>query len=989
MPTLHWRDTQARKFVQQGYWEPRSLNEHLQEWSHRFGPRIALVEGEQQLSYFDFEQQVCCLAGGLADLGIQCGDRVLLQLPNGIAFASSFFALLRLGAWPILAMPAHREREIQALCELAEPTAYIVAERFLGYDYRPMAERQLGRQASLRHLIIAGKPSNAGVPLSALNGEIRRPAVVDPLDTALLLLSGGTTGTPKLIPRSHADYAYNAKASARLCGFAGDSVYLAALPIAHNFPLACPGLIGTLSMGGRVVFALTPGADEAFGLIAREGVTHTALVPSLVKLWLQAREWDKSDLSSLRLLQVGGARLPPELAAQVTPILGCALQQVFGMAEGLLCYTRLDDPQQVVLNTQGRPLSEADEVRLISADGQPVDDGQTGELIVRGPYTIRGYYRAEAHNQQVFDAEGFYHSGDLARWSPDGNLVVEGRLKEQINRAGEKIAAAEIEQLLREHPQIQDAAVIALADKRLGERLCACVIVRDDQTLELTDLHQHFQALGLPRHKWPDQLETLHNWPLTSIGKIDKRQLQQRFQDEAASRAAYLECGVPIREKPQELAAALVEHYLPDDLTLYEHNGEWALGIGSAACIRLLGNQLQLSIAEQRRQWPAEDLPEALGKALGELPFQDWRAYGTACFELARRLHGLPVQDGNRPPLRLDIPAVDIRLRDGTALIRALQPEALASAKARLQELDAKPLAPIRTGHAQPNVATHDAALYRGQVASAVAEIRQGRYQKLILSRKVPLKGNLDLVASYRAGRQANTPARSFIHHQGDFACVGFSPETVVEVSAQGLVGTQPLAGTRALGDSVEKEAQLRDELYSDPKEIAEHAVSVKLAFEELQAICEPQQLGVSEFMAVSRRGSVQHLSSRLRGQLRDGCNAWHAFAALFPAVTASGIPKREALQAIAAHEGAPRDLYSGCVMICDSHGMLDAALVLRTAFQHRDQAWVQAGAGIVSLSLPERELEETREKLASIAPYVHLAEHQLATVRQTAEVQP
>lgn len=988
MPSLNWRDTQARNFVQQGYWETRSLNEHLQEWSHRFGPRIALIEGEQQLSYFDFEQQVCCLAGGLADLGIRCGDRVLLQLPNGIAFASSFFALLRLGAWPILAMPAHREREIQALCELAEPTAYIVAERFLGYDYRPMAERQLDRQASLKHLIIAGEPSNAGVPLSTVNGEIRRPAVVDPLDTALLLLSGGTTGTPKLIPRSHADYAYNAKASARLCGFAGDSVFLAALPIAHNFPLACPGLIGTLSVGGKVVFARTPGADEAFGLIAREHVTHTALVPPLVKLWLQAREWDKSDLSSLRLLQVGGARLSTELAVQVTPTLGCALQQVFGMAEGLLCYTRLDDSRQVVLNTQGRPLSEADEVRLIDTNGQLVGDGETGELIVRGPYTIRGYYRAEEHNQQVFDAEGFYHSGDLARWTPDGNLVVEGRLKEQINRAGEKIAAAEIEQLLREHPLVQDAAVVALADERLGERLCACVIMQGDRSLELADLHQHFQVLGLPRHKWPDQLETLHSWPLTSIGKLDKRQLQQRFQGKTESRA-YLECCVTIHGKPQELAAALIEHYLPGDLTLYEHNGEWAVGIGSVACIRLLGSHLQLNVAEHCRQWPAENLPEALGKALRELPFQDWRAYGTACFELARRFHGLPVQESNRPPLRLDIPAVEIRLREGKALIRALQSEALASVQACVQELDANPLSSTGTAHAQLDVATHDAALYRGQVASAVAEIQQGRYQKLILSRKVPLKGKLDLVASYRAGRRANTPARSFIHQQGDFACVGFSPETVVEVSAQGLVSTQPLAGTRALGNSVAEEAQLRNELYSDPKEIAEHAVSVKLALEELQAICEPQQLGVSEFMEISRRGSVQHLSSRLRGRLRDGCNAWHAFAALFPAVTASGIPKREALHAIAAHEGSPRDLYSGCLMICDSHGMLDAALVLRTAFQHRGQAWVQAGAGIVSLSQPERELEETREKLASIAPYVRLTEPQPVSMLPTAEVQP
>ncbi|NVZ50345.1 salicylate synthase [Pseudomonas sp. B6002] len=987
MHPLHWRDTQAQHLTGGGLWQPQSLNEHLQGWARTFGPRIALIEGEQQLSYRDFEHQVCCLAGGLADLGIHSGDRVLVQLPNGIDFARTLFALLRVGAWPILAMPAHREREIQALCELAEPSAYIVAERFLGFDYRPMAERQLALCPSLKQLIIAGAVAAQGVTLASVNGALREPAKVDPHSTALLLLSGGTTGTPKLIPRSHADYAYNAMASAQLCGFDQNSVYLAALPIAHNFPLACPGLIGALSSGGRVVFSRTAGADEAFDLIARHRVTHTALVPPLVKLWLQAREWDHSDLSSLRLLQVGGARLSSDVAARVAPALGCALQQVFGMAEGLLCYTRLDDPQSVVLNTQGRPLCSADDVRLVDANGTPVAPGEVGELIVRGPYTIAGYYRADAHNRQVFDAEGFFHSGDLARWTADGNLVVEGRIKEQINRAGEKIAAAEIEQLLREHPLVQDAAVVALTDERLGERVCACVILHTPQPFALSTLHQHFQGLGLPRHKWPDQLEILHSWPLTSVGKLDKRQLQQRFQCNAEPRQRYLECRVPISAEPQDLAAALAGVYLPEDLTLYEHQGEWSLGVGSIAQVRLSGSTVQLSVAGQRWSWPADDIPLALEKAAQALPFEQWRAYGTATFELARRFYQLADLPSTRPLLHLDIPTLEIRLREGCALIRALQPAALAAAQSRVQALDAEcALDQPLPRAALVDVAGHDAARYCSQVESAVAQIVRGDYQKIILSRKVPLDGRVDLVASYRAGRRANTPARSFIHHQGGFSCVGFSPETVVEVSAGGAVSTQPLAGTRALGRDVEEEARLRQSLYQDPKEIAEHAVSVKLAFEELQPICEPQGLGVSEFMGISRRGSVQHLSSRLKGRLKPDCNAWHAFAALFPAVTASGIPKREAIAAIAEHEGRSRDLYSGCVLIADSDGSLDAALVLRSVFEDQGQAWVQAGAGIVSLSLPERELEETREKLASIAPHVRVL---AVETQRAAEVQP
>ncbi|MFC6338653.1 salicylate synthase [Pseudomonas karstica] len=446
---------------------------------------------------------------------------------------------------------------------------------------------------------------------------------------------------------------------------------------------------------------------------------------------------------------------------------------------------------------------------------------------------------------------------------------------------------------------------------------------------------------------------------------------------------------MPISADPQALAAALAGHYLPQDLTLYEHQGEWSLGIGSIAQVRLSGTTVQLNVAGQCWSWPADDIPLALEKAAQALPFELWRAYGTATFELARRFHQLADMPSTRPLLQLDIPPLEIRVREGSALIRALQPAALNAAQSRVQELDAecaRTLDQSLPRVAQVDIAHHDAARYCRQVESAVAQISRGDYQKIILSRKVPLEGRVDLVASYRAGRLANTPARSFIHHKGGFSCVGFSPETVVEVSAGGAVSTQPLAGTRALGRDADEEARLRQSLYQDPKEIAEHAVSVKLAFEELQPICEPQGLGVSEFMDISRRGSVQHLSSRLKGRLKPGCNAWHAFAALFPAVTASGIPKREAIAAIAEHEGGSRDLYSGCVMIADSDGSLDAALVLRSLFEDHGQAWVQAGAGIVSLSLPERELEETREKLASIAPHVRLL---AVETQRAAEVQP
>ncbi|MTJ82864.1 MAG: salicylate synthase [Telmatospirillum sp.] len=617
--------------------------------------------------------------------------------------------------------------------------------------------------------------------------------------------------------------------------------------------------------------------------------------------------------------------------------LGGDALQVFGMAEGLLCYTRLDDSEEVIFHTQGRPLCPDDEVRIVDADGNDVSPGESGELLTRGPYTIRGYFRADDHNARVFTADGFYRSGDLVRRTSEGNLVVEGRIKEQINRGGEKIAAAEIERHLREHPAVQDAAVVAVPDPRLGERSCAFLIA-PVAAPDLGGVHDFLRKRGLPRHKLPDQLEIARSWPLTAIGKIDKTQLARLARDRSRTakvdgRRAYREQTVAVASDPLDLAARIVASGLSDVFMVYERCGEWSIGIGKVAEIVADGKGVVLHHGTVARRWEDRRVCGAVAEALAALPFEGWRVYGAVHFELTRRIHGLSLAPGGDPLLRLVIPEVELRIRRGQCLLRSLDEAGLPTLAQRLVALDKE--GPRDQGLSMafrldvPEVETADAEGYRRRVAAAVQEIRQRRYQKVILSRQIPLAAELDLAASYLAGRRANTPARSFVLGHGEFQAAGYCPETVVEVSPDGWVNTQPLAGTRALGRDPEEEEALRVELLSDSKEIAEHAVSVKLAYEELEGICAPDSVHVSEFMSVCRRGSVQHLGSRVRGRLRDGGNAWDAFEALFPAVTASGIPKREAIEAIGRHEPGPRGLYSGCVLIADSDGALDAALVL------------------------------------------------------------
>ncbi|TQF11274.1 (2,3-dihydroxybenzoyl)adenylate synthase [Myxococcus llanfairpwllgwyngyllgogerychwyrndrobwllllantysiliogogogochensis] len=530
-----WPQDYAERYRRAGYWKGETFGRMLRERAERHGDHTALVSGKERWTYRELDARVDRLAAGLKGLGIQPQDRVVVQLPNIGAFHEVCFALFRLGALPVFALPAHRASEIGYFCEFTEAVAYVIADRHGGFDYRNLATSVQAKTPSLRHVIVVG---DAG-PFTSLEGlyadspvELTEPR---PDDVAFFQLSGGSTGVPKLIPRTHDDYLYSLRASAEICQLDASSVYLCALPAAHNFPMSSPGVFGTFYAGGTSVLALHPSPDVAFPLIEKEKVTITALVPPLAMVWLDAAKARRHDLSSLRVLQVGGAKFSAEAAARVKPALGCTVQQVFGMAEGLVNYTRLDDSEDLIVNTQGRPISADDEVRIVDEDGQDVATGETGHLLTRGPYTIRGYYKAEAHNARAFTSDGFYCTGDLVRMTADGYLVVEGRAKDQINRGGDKVAAEEVENHLLAHPEVHDAAVVSMPDAFLGERTCAFVIPRGTPPAA-TSLTAFLRERGLAAFKIPDRVEFVETFPKTGVGKVSKKALRETLSRPTAPR---------------------------------------------------------------------------------------------------------------------------------------------------------------------------------------------------------------------------------------------------------------------------------------------------------------------------------------------------------------------------------------------------------------------------------------------------------------------
>ncbi|WP_238963663.1 AMP-binding protein [Mycobacterium paraintracellulare] len=507
-----------------GYWAGRTLDTILTDAARQWPDRTAVRDavGGTGFSYADLDDQANRAAGGLRALGIAPGDRVLLQLPNSCQFAVALFGLLRAGAVPVMCLPGHRAAELGHFAAVSAATGLLIADTAAGFDYRTMALGLIEEHPTLRHVIVDGDPGPFTSWAQLCEQAPGPPSSADPGSPALLLVSGGTTGTPKLIPRTHDDYVFNATASAELCRLTCDDVYLAVLSAGHNFPLACPGLLGAMTVGATTVFGTDPSPEAAFAAIDRHGVTVTPLVPALAKLWAQACEWEPVTPKTLRLLQVGGAKLEPEDARLVRTALTPGLQQVFGMAEGLLNYTRPDDPPELTEHTQGRPLSAADELRVVNAAGEPMPPGEEGELLVRGPYTFNGYFRAERDNERCFDAQGFFRSGDLVRITDDGYVVVTGRVKDVICRGGETISAADLEEQMHSHPAIFSAAAVALPDPYLGEKICAAIVFNGPE-LSLAELNGYLDGRGVAAHARPDVLVPMTTLPTTPIGKIDKK----------------------------------------------------------------------------------------------------------------------------------------------------------------------------------------------------------------------------------------------------------------------------------------------------------------------------------------------------------------------------------------------------------------------------------------------------------------------------------
>ena len=533
-----WPREFASRYVASGCWEARTLASVLEDMARADPQRVFLADKSGALTHRDLDQLADRFARELLRSGLRPRDIVLLQLPNVRELAIVFFALHKIGVVPVMCLPAHRFSEISHFAKLTGAKAHFFAPGFRGFDTLAMAREVQVAAPSVGHLFATGQGSDSGVTFlgpwleKAFDDapSVSSQCRADPFDVAFMLLSGGTTGIPKLIPRTHADYLHNARSCARVLGWGADTVYLVNLPAAHNFALGAPGMVAALVAGASVVMCPSTDPDEIFAAIQSHRATVMPATPALLINLLSSSRRGQYELGSLRQIIVGGQRMLPELVdrlcaafPQATPL------HAFGMAEGLTNLSRPEDPLETKRETQGRPVSTADEIRIVDDEGADVPEGALGELITRGPYTIRGYYRAAEHNASAFTPEGYYRTGDLVRRHPSGNLIVESRKKDVINRGGEKVSAEEVENLLLAHPKIRQVAVVAMPDPIMGEKSCAFVLTRDGVRLELRELTDFLMEKKIAKFKWPERLEVVEAFPHTAMGKVSKKALREQI----------------------------------------------------------------------------------------------------------------------------------------------------------------------------------------------------------------------------------------------------------------------------------------------------------------------------------------------------------------------------------------------------------------------------------------------------------------------------
>lgn len=518
----------VKSWCQSGVLDPVTLGDAFRASSKIHADRDAVLWLDGRLSYTELDAVTDRMAAGLLRMGLKPLDRAVFQLSNTPETLISFLACWKVGIIPICTLFAHREAEIEYLAEFGGARAHFVEGDATKFDFLDFAKKMQSQVNSLEFIVSTRGAAGSGVisldELLAVDLDQARSEIAkveqDPWQVAAFQLSGGTTGVPKIIPRMHAEYVYNMRQVMHFKGWTAEDRILVPMPFAHNLNMGC-GWGPFLLSGGSVI--ASPKVDRASLRKACSTLRPTIMGAAKPIVMRMKADIEEGLMSTDTLREV----FSTDAAEVVTRSMGVEGHHIFGMTEGTIMFTRKGDSEAIRFETCGRPVSDQDELRLLVPKSETeVPEGEIGELAVRGPYTIRGYYNALDRNSEAFTSDGFYRSGDLMKAHRiDGVLyyAFEGRIKDVVDRAGEKVNCEEVERAVIKHPAFTDVAIVGMPCPTHGERICLYASAPSDMQLPtVEELGAFLSQQGLAIFKWPERIERIEKLPLTKVGKLDK-----------------------------------------------------------------------------------------------------------------------------------------------------------------------------------------------------------------------------------------------------------------------------------------------------------------------------------------------------------------------------------------------------------------------------------------------------------------------------------
>ncbi len=545
MPTLltgvvPYRPEDVELYIQKGWWRGMTLGDYLDRAADMHPDKIAFIDRKRRYTYGQAREKVDRLAIGLMELGIKPLDRVLIQLPNWNEFVFAYFACQKIGAITVLLIERYRPFEIDRLLKITGATAWILPKSTHKVDFAPIIQDVLKDHQEIRNVITVrgsiDQPGFASLETLIEKNTLSRESLSrlarrkpDPLQVAHMGPTGGTTGEPKIVPRTHNSLACTVEFCSMSWNQHCEDITMIVGPVGHDLSFT-KGLIGSIITQGTLVFQESTDNAEICETIQREKVSAIVWVPTLAQRLLQYEEADRFDLGSLKKMHSGGGASHPDMVKGIMDRFSMHFYNGYGGTEGMTCITRSVDSCETICCTVGRPTFPHDIYKVVDAQGNELPPNQTGELLIKGPCVFSGYYNNPEENAKVFNKDGFFRTGDLARIGENGYITLTGRCKEMINRGGESISATEIEKLINRHPQVASVAVIPMPDPIMGERACAYIETKEGATLTFEEVIDFLKEQKAAVLQLPERIEFVKKMPLTKAAKLDKMALRKDIE---------------------------------------------------------------------------------------------------------------------------------------------------------------------------------------------------------------------------------------------------------------------------------------------------------------------------------------------------------------------------------------------------------------------------------------------------------------------------